>query len=138
VLHTEIDEGADDDLTLVYVHGYALNLDCWHFQRLHFRGQLRQVFYDLRSHGRSTRSEAERCRIPQLAEDLYQVLEEVVGTGPVILIGHSMGAMTIMRLAQSPRAVRQSGAGRGTLHVGRVDGPLADPRHSRPHLPPSR
>jgi pimeloyl-ACP methyl ester carboxylesterase len=101
VLHTEIDEGADDDLTLVYVHGYALNLDCWHFQRLHFRGQLRQVFYDLRSHGRSTRSEAERCRIPQLAEDLYQVLEEVVGPGPVVLIGHSMGAMTIMRLAQS-------------------------------------
>jgi pimeloyl-ACP methyl ester carboxylesterase len=101
VLHTEIDEGADNDLTLVYVHGYALNLDCWHFQRLHFRGQLRQVFYDLRSHGRSTRSEAERCRIPQLAEDLYQVLEEVVGPGPVVLIGHSMGAMTIMRLAQS-------------------------------------
>ena len=51
VLHTEVDEGADDDLTLVFVHGYALNLDCWHFQRLHFRGQLRQVFYDQRSHG---------------------------------------------------------------------------------------
>jgi pimeloyl-ACP methyl ester carboxylesterase len=101
VLHTEIDEGADDDLTLVYIHGYALNLDCWHFQRLHFRGQLRQVLYDLRSHGRSTRSEAERCRIPQLAEDLYLVLEEVVGPGPVVLIGHSMGAMTIMRLAQA-------------------------------------
>jgi pimeloyl-ACP methyl ester carboxylesterase len=101
VLHIEVDEGAEADLTLVFVHGYALNLDCWHFQRLHFRGRLRQVFYDQRSHGRSTRSEAERCRIPQLAEDLYQVLEEVVGSGPVVLIGHSMGAMTIMRLAQS-------------------------------------
>src|SRR4029450_13547150 len=101
VLHTEVDEGADDDLTLVYVHGYALNLDCWHIQRLHNRGQLPQVFYDQRSHGRSTRSEAERCRIPHLAEDLHQVLEEVVGSGPVVLIGHSMGAMTIMRLAQS-------------------------------------
>jgi pimeloyl-ACP methyl ester carboxylesterase len=101
VLHTEVDEGADDDLTLLFVHGYALNLDCWHFQRLHFRGQLRQVFYDQRSHGRSTRSEAELCRIPQLADDLYQVLEEVVGSGPVILIGHSMGGMTILRLAQT-------------------------------------
>jgi pimeloyl-ACP methyl ester carboxylesterase len=101
VLHTEVDEGADDDLTLVFVHGYALNLDCWHFQRLHFRSRLRQVFYDQRSHGRSTRSEAELCRVPQLAEDLYQVLGEVVGSGPVVLIGHSMGAMTIMRLAQS-------------------------------------
>jgi pimeloyl-ACP methyl ester carboxylesterase len=78
-----------------------LNLDCWHFQRLHFRGQLRQVFYDQRSHGRSGRSDAELCRIPQLADDLYQVLQEVVGSGPVVLIGHSMGGMAIMRLAQS-------------------------------------
>jgi pimeloyl-ACP methyl ester carboxylesterase len=101
VLHTEVDEGDADDITLVFIHGYALNLDCWHFQRLHFRGQLRQVFYDQRSHGRSSRSEAELCRIPQLAEDLCQVLQEVVGSGPVILIGHSMGGMAIMRLAQS-------------------------------------
>jgi pimeloyl-ACP methyl ester carboxylesterase len=101
VLHTEVDKGPADEFTLVFVHGYGLNLDCWHFQRLHFRGQLRQVFYDQRSHGRSSRSEAELCRIPQLAEDLYQVLQEVVGDTPVVLIGHSMGGMTIMRLAQS-------------------------------------
>jgi pimeloyl-ACP methyl ester carboxylesterase len=101
VLHTEVDEGPADDFTLVFVHGYGLNLDCWHFQRQHFRGQLRQVLYDQRSHGRSGRSEAELCRIPQLAEDLYQVLQEVVGETPVIMIGHSMGGMTIMRLAQS-------------------------------------
>lgn len=101
VLHTEVDEGPTDDFTLVFVHGYGLNLDCWHFQRRHFRGQFRQVFYDQRSHGRSSRSEAELCRIPQLADDLYQVLQEVVGDAPVIMIGHSMGGMTIMRLAQS-------------------------------------
>jgi pimeloyl-ACP methyl ester carboxylesterase len=101
VVHTEVDEGPSDDFTLVFVHGYGLNLDCWHFQRLHFRGRLREVFYDQRSHGRSSRSEAELCRIPQLADDLYQVLQEVVGDAPVIMIGHSMGGMTIMRLAQS-------------------------------------
>jgi pimeloyl-ACP methyl ester carboxylesterase len=101
VLHTEVDEGPADEFTLVFVHGYGLNLDCWHFQRLHFRGQLRQVLYDQRSHGRSGRSEAELCRIPQLAEDLYQILQEVVGDTPVVLIGHSMGGMAIMRLAQS-------------------------------------
>src|SRR5512132_1695246 len=100
VVHTEADEGPSDDFTLGFVHGYGLNFDCWHFQRLHFRGRLRQVFYDQRSHGRSSRSEAELCRIPQVADDLYQILEEVVGPGPVILIGHSMGGMAIMRLAQ--------------------------------------
>ncbi len=41
------------DPTVVFVHGYALNLDCWHFQRQYFRGKHRLVFYDQRSHGRS-------------------------------------------------------------------------------------
>lgn len=114
LLHTEVDEvdiapgpapGAparvDDDLTIVFVHGYALSLDCWHFQRKHFRGSVREVFYDQRSHGRSGRSAPELCRIPQLADDLAQVLDEVAGDGPVVLVGHSMGGMTIMHLAQT-------------------------------------
>lgn len=99
VLHTEVDEGPTDDFTLVWIHGYALSLDNWHFQRQHFRGRVRQVFYDQRSHGRSTRSAPKRCRLDQLALDLTQVLDEVAGPGPVVLLGHSMGGMTIMRLA---------------------------------------
>lgn len=107
-LHTEIDEvgpdGPDPDLgpdppTLVWVHGYALNLDCWHFQRQHFRGRVRQVFYDQRSHGRSSRAAGSTCRVPQLAEDLRQVLAELTDDAPVVLVGHSMGGMTIMHLA---------------------------------------
>jgi len=40
VLHTEVEQGVAEDLTLVFVHGYALNLDGWHFQREHFLGQI--------------------------------------------------------------------------------------------------
>lgn len=117
-LHTDVDElpdGRSPKLTIVFVHGYALNLDCWHFQRKHFRARqvsdgpdrldARLVFYDQRSHGRSARSDPDLCRVPQLADDLAQVLDEVVGppaeSGPVVLIGHSMGGMTIMHLAQT-------------------------------------
>ena len=36
-LHCEVDEPSDPDaetaVTVVFVHGYALTLDCWHFQR---------------------------------------------------------------------------------------------------------
>jgi pimeloyl-ACP methyl ester carboxylesterase len=100
VLHTEVDEiDGDSDVTLVLVHGYALSLHCWHFQRRHFRGRIRQVLYDQRSHGRSGRSAPERCRIGVLSEDLRQVLDEVVPDGPVVLAGHSMGGMAIMHLA---------------------------------------
>ncbi len=104
VLHTEIDEAAqrgESDPTLVLVHGFALSMDCWHFQRQHFRGRLRQVLFDQRSHGRSTRSKRRFCRIPQLADDLAQVLDEVVGERPVILVGHSLGGMAIMRLVHT-------------------------------------
>ena len=93
-------EYSAEDVTVIFVHGYALSLDCWHFQRKHYRGRHRMIFYDQRSHGRSSRSSASLCRIPQLANDLAQILLEVAGPGPVILIGHSMGGMTIMELAQ--------------------------------------
>jgi pimeloyl-ACP methyl ester carboxylesterase len=97
--HPELVEGPPPSPTLVFIHGYALNLDCWHFQRKHFRGRYRMIFYDQRSHGRSGRSSANLCRIPQTAADLAQVLQEVAGEGPLILIGHSMGGMSIMELA---------------------------------------
>lgn len=100
-LHAEVD---DDALaagpTLVFVHGYALNLDCWHFQRLALRGAYRMVFFDQRSHGRSGRSRREDCTIDQLGRDLVRVLDDLAGDGPVVLVGHSMGGMTIMALAE--------------------------------------
>jgi pimeloyl-ACP methyl ester carboxylesterase len=85
--------------TVVFVHGYALNLDCWHFQRKALRGEHRLVFYDQRSHGRSPRSRSEHSTIEQLGSDLAQVIEQVAGDGPVVLVGHSMGGMTVMALA---------------------------------------
>jgi pimeloyl-ACP methyl ester carboxylesterase len=55
--------------------------------------------YDQRSHGQSGRSEAENCTVEQLGADLERILEERVPHGPVVLVGHSMGGMTIMSLA---------------------------------------
>ena len=49
-LHVEVDRvRARSPLTVVFVHGYALNLDCWHFQRAGYRGLVRTVYYDQRS-----------------------------------------------------------------------------------------
>jgi pimeloyl-ACP methyl ester carboxylesterase len=98
-LHVEVDE-ADSEVTVVFVHGYALELDCWHFQREHLRGRVRSVFYDQRSHGRSGRSPLGNASIDQLGRDLMTVLDAVVPEGPVVLAGHSMGGMTIVALAE--------------------------------------
>lgn len=98
-LHVEVDECDDSPLTVVFCHGYALNLDCWHFQREHYRGRVRAVYYDQRSHGRSGRSPIGNATIDQLGRDLLSVLDAVAPDGPVVVVGHSMGGMTIVALA---------------------------------------
>ncbi len=88
------------DATIVFIHGFALNLDSWHFQRQFFRGKHRLVFYDHRSHGRSGRSDLEHATIDQLGHDLRRVIDELAPEGPVVLVGHSMGGMSIIALAE--------------------------------------
>lgn len=108
-LHVEVDDahrsGQWRDLTVIFVHGYALNLDCFHYQRLALRGVARLAFYDVRSHGRSGRGARETANLPQLAEDLEAVISSVAPSGPVVLVGHSMGGMTILELARSSPAL---------------------------------
>lgn len=95
---------ADAPVTVVFAHGYCLEMGAFHFQRIALsqceNPTKRLVFYDQRSHGRSGRSDAEHCTIDQLGADLEQVVEAATDDGQkVILIGHSMGGMTIMGLA---------------------------------------
>lgn len=103
-LHVEIDEApGDDDITIVFAHGYALNLNSWHFQRAALRGRARLVFYDQRSHGKSARAEFDTHHVEQLGRDLASVIDAVAPTGTLILVGHSMGGMTLMAyVAQNP------------------------------------
>jgi pimeloyl-ACP methyl ester carboxylesterase len=100
-LHVEVDGDENAELTVVFVHGFTLSMECWHFQREDFADEARLVFYDQRSHGASGRSPREHSTIDQLGQDLYDVLAAVVPTGPVVLVGHSMGGMTILALADS-------------------------------------
>jgi pimeloyl-ACP methyl ester carboxylesterase len=109
-LHVEIDEpgpgqrparrrGQPAPLTIIFCHGYTLNQGVWHFQRRDLRGH-RLVFWDLRDHGRSGRSADGVASIARLGADLDLIIKAVApGDLPVILVGHSMGGMTIMSLA---------------------------------------
>jgi pimeloyl-ACP methyl ester carboxylesterase len=99
-LYTEVSGLAEAPVTLVFCHGYALSQEVWHYQRQDFAAEARLVFWDQRSHGRSGRSPQAHVSIDQLGADLAAVLAATVPPGgTAILIGHSMGGMTIMALA---------------------------------------
>jgi pimeloyl-ACP methyl ester carboxylesterase len=83
------------------VHGYCLDSRCWHFQWRALADRARLVAYDQRSHGRSGRSPTMIGIIDALGEDLLAVLDRLAPTGPVALVGHSMGGMTVMALADA-------------------------------------
>lgn len=104
------------DLTVVFSHGFTLNLDVWHYQRLALSGSARTVFWDQRGHGRSGRPRPGGADIDRLGRDLSAVLDATAPTGPVVLVGHSMGGMTVMALAaQRPELFGQRVVGAGLL-----------------------
>ncbi len=122
-LHVE--ETGAGPVTVVFCHGWALSLASWHYQRKDLGDVARLVFYDHRAHGRSTKGDPKRHTIDQLGTDLAAVIDAVAPSGPVVLVGHSMGGMTIMALADQrpelfgPRVV-------GVVLIGTSAGRLLD------------
>ena len=116
-LYAEIDGIDRTDLAVVFCHGWTLSQDSWHFQRRALRGHARLVFWDQRGHGRSDGGERDGNGLPRLAHDLAAVLEETVPEGtPVVLVGHSMGGMTIMRYADDyPEEIGRKVVGAGLV-----------------------
>jgi pimeloyl-ACP methyl ester carboxylesterase len=99
-LHVEIDGPDAAPVTIIFCHGYTLNQDCWHYQRRDLSDH-RMIFWDQRDHGRSGRAAPASATIDQLGADLKAVIDAAApGPAPVVLVGHSMGGMTIMALAE--------------------------------------
>jgi pimeloyl-ACP methyl ester carboxylesterase len=97
-------DGGAPEFTVILIPGYTLDKRCWLFQRHDLAHstvpRVRQVLYDLRSHGRSGRSPRPACTLEQLGRDLHAVIRVAAPEGQIVLIGHSLGGMTIMALAE--------------------------------------
>ncbi|MBF6327436.1 alpha/beta fold hydrolase [Nocardia transvalensis] len=89
--------------TVVFVHGFCNSMASFHFQRRDLEKlwgpKIRMVFFDLRGHGGSEMPSTESCTVPQLGRDLAAVVEECAPSGPLMLVGHSMGGMAILAAA---------------------------------------
>ncbi len=99
-LHVEVEEAPDAGaVTVIFCHGLALDQGAWHYQRRDLDDLGRLVLWDQRGHGRSGRGDKAHTSIDQLGRDLLAVIEATAPHGPIVLIGHSMGGMTVMALA---------------------------------------
>ena len=90
----------------IFLHGICLDSRIWHHQ-FPEAGQpdpWRRVFYDARGHGRSLSLGDAPPDLSTLAADLRAVTE-AVGLDEVVLVGHSMGGMTVLRFCADYPAV---------------------------------
>lgn len=90
------------DRTVVLIHGHCLRGESWTDVRdalLREHPDTRVVCYDHRGHGDSDIAPRQTYTLEQLGDDLHEVLDAVAPSGPVVLVGHSMGGMTVLTYA---------------------------------------
>ncbi|MEV1013435.1 alpha/beta hydrolase [Micromonospora sp. NPDC049801] len=106
-LHVETTGPVHAPVTAVLLHGWTLDGRSWHRQldalTSSFGDSVRVVTYDARGHGRSSCMALPTATLAQLGDDLAAVLDAVAPSGRVVLVGHSMGGMTIMEYAHRHR-----------------------------------
>jgi pimeloyl-ACP methyl ester carboxylesterase len=98
-LHVEFDGDPDAPVTVVFSHGFTARLAEWELQRTALRDRARLVLWDQRGHGRSGWTKLTSATIDRTGRDLGEVVDATT-VGPVVLVGHSMGGMSIMALAR--------------------------------------
>lgn len=101
-LFVEMSGPADAPVTVVFLHGWCLDRHTWHHQVTALAGaNVRVIAYDARGHGRSGNTHLHSATLGRLGDDLAEVIRQYAGPGPVVLVGHSLGGMTIMEYAES-------------------------------------
>ncbi|MGY5045486.1 alpha/beta fold hydrolase [Streptomyces sp. 900105755] len=100
-LHVEV-HGPEDAPPVVLAHGWTCSTAFWAAQTRELAVDHRVIAYDQRGHGRSPASPA--CTTQALADDLEAVLAGTLAREErAVIVGHSMGGMTVMAAAARPR-----------------------------------
>ena len=93
-LHVE-SRGPTDAPTVILTHGWSLSGEEWAYLQQHWGDRFRTVVWDLPGLGKSTQPTNRDFSLENLARSLRTVIDGA-STGPVILVGHSIGGMIIL------------------------------------------
>jgi pimeloyl-ACP methyl ester carboxylesterase len=92
--------GPEDGPPVVFAHGFSLDMTTWYYQWRAFQDRYRCILFDARAHGSSGKPASGDYSLLAMGHDLKHVLDAAVPDGRAALIGHSMGGMAVVALAQ--------------------------------------
>ena len=104
-LHTEEDGPSGASPLVVLTHGWGLDAAAWYYVRRRLGSKYRVMAWDLPGLGRSTQPSDGRYSVQRLAEDLRAVIAVHADSRPVVLVGHSIGGMTMFTLCRTHPAL---------------------------------
>jgi len=95
---------------LVFLHGVSLSAVTWHYQLLDLATRFRVIAVDFRGHVRSEAGDG-GYSLTRVGEDLAELLD-ALDLREAVLVGHSMGGLTLLQFAvDHPDVVRSRVAG---------------------------
>lgn len=95
--------GSPDAPVIVLTHGWAMDSTIWFYAKRDLSRNFHVICWDLPGMGKSKPSTASAIGLSEFARDLRSVIE-LAGNRKVVLVGHSIGGMTIQTLARDDRA----------------------------------
>jgi pimeloyl-ACP methyl ester carboxylesterase len=85
---------------LLFVHGFSLDMSIWREQWIDLSIDHRCVVMDQRAHGTSAAPADGDLSVTAMARDVAAVLEAVAPGRRVVIVGHSMGAIAALAMAE--------------------------------------
>ena len=84
--------------TIILTHGWGLDSTIWNYAKTALGQRYRMIVWDLPGVGRSEAAKSNGVTLEAFAANLRVLVRSV--DGPVVLVGHSIGGMTIQTLAR--------------------------------------
>ena len=87
--------GPEDGQPIILTHGWGPNSTVWYYAKRQLTERFRVIVWDLPGLGKSRRPQNNDYSLEKYARDLEAVVA-LVGEQPVILLGHSLGGMSLL------------------------------------------
>ena len=98
--------GAEGGPRIIFTHGWGLDSSMWGAAKTDLAARFHLTFWDLPGLGKSKRPPDGEVALERFADDLAALLLTVDEARPAVLVGHSIGGMTIQTLVRDhPKAL---------------------------------